>query len=74
MKDYIESLGIIAPKAVYRNLSPAVLTEKALARGEGKLSETGALVTYTGKYTGRSPDDNSLWMYRPFMTKSSGAR
>ncbi len=57
MKDYCEKLGIIAPKAVYRNLSPAVLTEKALARGEGTLSETGALVIYTGKYTGRSPED-----------------
>ncbi|HWR24405.1 MAG TPA: phosphoenolpyruvate carboxykinase (ATP) [Feifaniaceae bacterium] len=57
MKDYCEKLGIIAPKAVYRNLSPAVLTEKAIARGEGTLSETGALVIYTGKYTGRSPDD-----------------
>ena len=57
MKDYCEKLGIIAPKAVYRNLSAAVLTEKAIARGEGTLSETGALVIYTGKYTGRSPDD-----------------
>lgn len=57
MKDYCEKLGIIAPKAVYRNLTPAVLTEKALARGEGTLSETGALVIYTGKYTGRSPED-----------------
>ncbi len=57
MKDYCEKLGIIAPKAVYRNLSPAVLTEKALARGEGTLSETGAFVIYTGKYTGRSPED-----------------
>lgn len=57
MKDYVESLGIIAPKAVYRNLSPAQLTERAVARGEGTLSSTGALVVTTGKYTGRSPDD-----------------
>lgn len=57
MKDYVQSLGIIAPKAVYRNLTPAQLTEKAVARGEGTLSNTGALVVTTGKYTGRSPDD-----------------
>lgn len=57
MKAYVESLGIIAPKAVYRNLTPAELTERAVARGEGTLSNTGALVVTTGKYTGRSPND-----------------
>jgi len=57
MKKALESIGIINPAEVYRNLSPAVLVEKALARGEGKMSASGALVVYTGKYTGRSPDD-----------------
>lgn len=56
-KEEIDSLGIVAPKAVYRNLVPAKLVEFALARGEGTLSESGALVVTTGKYTGRSPDD-----------------
>lgn len=36
----LEQLGIISPSAVYRNLSPAILVEKALARGEGKLNST----------------------------------
>ncbi len=57
MKAYCESMGIIAPKAVYHNLEPAALTEMAVARNDGRLSETGALVVYTGKYTGRSPND-----------------
>ena len=56
----IEKLGIIGPKAVYRNLSPAQLTEAALRLGEGKLSNTGAFVVTTGKYTGRSPKDKFI--------------
>ena len=40
----IEKFGIIGPKAVYRNLTPAQLTEAALRLGEGSLSNTGALV------------------------------
>ena len=56
----LEKLGIINPSAVYRNMMPAQLTEKALERGEGVLSDTGALVVETGKYTGRSPDDKFI--------------
>lgn len=56
----IEKLGIIGPKAVYRNLEPAVLVEKALERKEGVLSASGALSVTTGKYTGRSPKDKFI--------------
>jgi phosphoenolpyruvate carboxykinase (ATP) len=41
----------------YRNLSGAALVEQALQRKEGVLSNTGALITDTKKYTGRSPND-----------------
>ena len=53
----IEKLGIINPTAVHYNLPVSQLTEMAVARGEGVLSNTGALCVYTGKYTGRSPND-----------------
>lgn len=56
----LEKLGIINTAAVYRNLTPAQLTEHALRRGEGTLSNTGALVVKTGKYTGRSANDKFI--------------
>lgn len=43
--------------AVHRNLSTTELVEHALRHGDGRLASNGALVAYTGKYTGRTPKD-----------------
>jgi phosphoenolpyruvate carboxykinase (ATP) len=52
--------GIANPAAIHANLSPAILTEQILARGEAMLTETGAVAAYTGKRTGRSPEDRFI--------------
>ncbi|SIT79184.1 phosphoenolpyruvate carboxykinase (ATP) [Pontibacter indicus] len=53
----LESLGIKEAKEVLWNLTPAELVEEALKNGEGVLTDTGALMCDTGKFTGRSPKD-----------------
>jgi len=60
IEDALKGIGITNTKVIYRNLTPAQLTEHALRRGEGTLSGTGALVVKTGKYTGRSADDKFI--------------
>ncbi|CAN5627253.1 phosphoenolpyruvate carboxykinase (ATP) [soil metagenome] len=49
--------GIRAGAAVHGNLSPAVLIEHAVRRGEGRLARNGAFVGLTSPHTGRSPND-----------------
>jgi len=47
-------------KNIQRNLSVSALVEASLKSGEGRLSDTGALIINTGKFTGRSPKDRYI--------------
>ncbi len=53
----LEAVGIMRTGRVHWNLSPAVLYEEALRRGEASLAADGPLVARTGQHTGRSPND-----------------
>ena len=52
-----ELSDLLTQKTVRRNLSTSHLVEAAINNGEGVLSSRGALVSETGKRTGRSPKD-----------------
>jgi phosphoenolpyruvate carboxykinase (ATP) len=47
----------IAEPQIHTDPAPETFIEEALARGEGSLTSTGALLVTTGKRTGRSPAD-----------------
>ncbi len=50
----------INPKRVFRNLTVPELVETALRTEPCRLTDTGALLVETGKYTGRSPKDRFI--------------
>lgn len=56
----IEKYGIVTTGSIFRNIPPGSLVEKALLKGEGRLSRAGALCIHTGERTGRSPDDKYI--------------
>src|SRR5690625_5076911 len=56
----VEARPFFVHSNVHQNLSVPRLIEKILLRNEAKLSETGAITSTTGKYTGRSPKDRFI--------------
>ena len=56
----LENYGINTSGSVFRNVPPGSLVEKALLKGEGRLSRMGALCINTGSRTGRSPEDKYI--------------
>src|SRR5665213_4514616 len=53
----LTTLGLGNVATAFWNLSPTELVEETLDRGEGVLSDDGALAIDTGEFTGRSPKD-----------------
>jgi phosphoenolpyruvate carboxykinase (ATP) len=49
--------GLAPTRTVRANLAAPLLIEAAVARGEGRLAASGALVVNTGQHTGRSAGD-----------------
>ena len=56
----LSDLGISEFKAAYWNLSPKELVAHTVQNRQGQLSDSGALVVQTGKFTGRSPKDRFI--------------
>jgi phosphoenolpyruvate carboxykinase (ATP) len=59
LKTELKGIGITARKA-HHNLSVEELYRRAVADGEARLNRDGILTLYTGKYTGRSPNDRFI--------------
>jgi phosphoenolpyruvate carboxykinase (ATP) len=53
----VAQLGLSNVDMAYWNLHPSELVEECIVRGEGFLTDVGALAIDTGEFTGRSPKD-----------------
>ena len=68
VKAQLATLGLAGTGAIHRNLPPAELIARSLARGEGILAANGALVVKTGEPSGRSPKDRFIVREEPFAS------
>jgi phosphoenolpyruvate carboxykinase (ATP) len=59
-KATVADIGLKHVAAAYWNLTPAELIEEAILRGDGDLTDTGALSVDTGEFNGRSPKDKFI--------------
>ncbi|MCS6935610.1 MAG: phosphoenolpyruvate carboxykinase (ATP) [Chitinophagales bacterium] len=53
-------LGIFNTVTQYWNLSPDELIQETVRRGQGVITDTGALAVDTGEFTGRAPKDKFI--------------
>ena len=59
-KKLLFNLGLKSAENIFYQLSSEELIKQAVAKGEGVLSDTGALVIDSGEFTGRSPKDRFI--------------
>lgn len=59
-KKILFNLGLKNAANVFYQLPPEELIKQAIEKGEGILSNTGAMVIDTGEFTGRSPKDRFI--------------
>jgi len=71
VREQLEKLGLGGKGAIHRNLPPAELIARSLARAEGILAANGALVVKTGEPSGRSPKDRVIVEQSPVKDQIS---
>jgi phosphoenolpyruvate carboxykinase (ATP) len=57
MRNKLSVIGLSDLGKIYENLTEPQLYEEIIRKGEGVVSEHGAMIVETGAYTGRSPED-----------------
>ncbi len=58
--EVLRALGINNPSSVFYNLTPSELVQRSLDENMGVITDEGALLIMTGKFTGRSPKDRFI--------------